>query len=185
MTKSLRSQATRDRILNEARRLFAELGYERTTIRAIAAAANINVSMVMRYWGCKEDLFAVAVEFHLRLPDLSALPQEKWGEALVSYFIDAREGPKAGDELNALLRAAASHEAARERYVDLLTSQVGAEIRSVIPEDRFKERFRLVITQLVGLGFCRYVLQHPDVVSLDRDAIIQQVGAAVQNHLTQ
>lgn len=63
MTKPLRSQVTRDRILNEARRLFAELGYERTTIRAIAAAANINASMVMRYWGCKEDRLRLLLSF--------------------------------------------------------------------------------------------------------------------------
>lgn len=113
------------------------------------------------------------------------MPQEKWGEALVSYFIDAREGPNAGDQLNALLRAAASHEVARERYVDLLTSQVGAEVRSVIPEDQFERRFRLIINQLVGLGFCRYVLRHPLIATLDREAIIQQVGMAVQNYLTQ
>ena len=37
--KPLRSQKTRDRILSEARRLFAEHGFENTAIRAVGEAA--------------------------------------------------------------------------------------------------------------------------------------------------
>ena len=47
----LRSQPTRDRILAAARLIFARDGYERTTIRAVAAEAAINPAMVMRYFG--------------------------------------------------------------------------------------------------------------------------------------
>jgi AcrR family transcriptional regulator len=183
MAKPLRSQATRDRILNEARRLFAELGYERTTIRAIAAAANINVSIVMRYYGSKEDLFAVAAHLDLRLPNLSSVPPEKRGEAIVTRFIDSREGPDASDQLTALMRAAVSHEAARQRFFDLVNNQVGPEIRTTIPDDQFEERLGLIITHLVGLGFTRYVLQHPLVVGMERDVIIRKFGAIVQSYL--
>ena len=43
-----------------ARERFAADGYERATIRAIAADAEIDPSMVMRYYGNKEKLFAAA-----------------------------------------------------------------------------------------------------------------------------
>jgi AcrR family transcriptional regulator len=49
---------TEDRIVAAARRLFAEHGYDRTTIRAIAAEAKTDPGLVMRYFESKEKLFA-------------------------------------------------------------------------------------------------------------------------------
>jgi AcrR family transcriptional regulator len=184
MAKPLRSQATRDRILNEARRLFAELGYERTTIRAIAAAADINVSMVVRYFGSKEDLFAKAASLDLHVPDLASVPPDKRGEAIVTRFLDRWEGPEAGDELPALVRAAATHEAARQRVVDLIMQQAGPEIRSTLSEEQFERRLGLVITQMSGLAFSRYVLKVPLVIALEREDIIRSLGATVQRYLS-
>src|SRR5215467_14573029 len=51
---------TQQRILTEARLLFAEAGYDRTTIRAVAAAAQVDAGLVMHYFGNKEQLFALA-----------------------------------------------------------------------------------------------------------------------------
>jgi hypothetical protein len=51
-------------------------GYERTTIRQVATDANIDPSMVMRYYGSKDGLFAAAVD-DLELPDLSAVPTDE------------------------------------------------------------------------------------------------------------
>jgi len=49
---------TQNRILEAARKLFAERGYDRTTIRAIAAEAKTDPGLVMRYFESKEKLFA-------------------------------------------------------------------------------------------------------------------------------
>ena len=65
------SQQTKAVILAAARERFAESGFERATIRAIAADANIDPSMVMRYFGNKDQLFAAAADFDLQIPDLS------------------------------------------------------------------------------------------------------------------
>ncbi|MDQ2082606.1 TetR family transcriptional regulator [Xanthobacteraceae bacterium Astr-EGSB] len=185
MTKPLRSQATRDRILNEARRLFAELGYERTTIRAIAAAAAINVSMVVRYFGSKEDLFAKAASLDLHVPDLASVPPDKRGEAIITRFLERWEGPEAGDELPALVRAAATHDAARQRVIELIMMQAGPEIRSTLADGQFERRLGLIITQISGLAFSRYVLKAPLVVALKREDIIQFLGATVQRYLSE
>ena len=61
-----RSDATRAAILAAARERFAADGYERATIRAIAADAKIDPSMVMRYYGNKEKLFAAAADVRAR-----------------------------------------------------------------------------------------------------------------------
>src|SRR5581483_1862790 len=52
-----RSEGTRRAILGAARATFAERGYERATIRAVAARAGVDASMVMRYFQSKAGLF--------------------------------------------------------------------------------------------------------------------------------
>ena len=79
---------TKAAILAAARERFAADGYERTTIRAVAADVAIDPSMVMRYFGNKEGLFAAAADFDLQLPDLSGTPVEGIGSALVAHFLD-------------------------------------------------------------------------------------------------
>src|SRR4029434_4340364 len=58
--KTPKSQRTRAAILQAAQELFATQGYERTTVRDVAARAAIDPAMVMRYFGSKEGLFARA-----------------------------------------------------------------------------------------------------------------------------
>ncbi len=182
--RPLRSQATRDRILNEARRLFAEQGFEKTTIRAVARAAAINPSMVMRYYSSKEELFATAANIEFCMPDLAILPPAERGIALVRHILERWEGPTAGDELQALLRAAGTHQLARIRLVELIEKQAVPVIKGVLPLNLTEERLGLIIMQLAGLVLSRYFLKHPSVMVLDRETIIRQVGVAVQRYMT-
>ena len=69
-----RSEGTRRAILDAARSTFAGRGYEQTTIRAVAAQAGVDASMVMRYFGSKAGLFTAAVTMDLDIPDLRSVP---------------------------------------------------------------------------------------------------------------
>src|SRR5688572_29714610 len=111
-----RSDATKAAILTAAREHFAKSGYQGATIRAIAAAADIDPSMVIRYFGNKEGLFAAAAEFDLRLPELSGLPRDAVGAALVQHFLERWEED---ETLMALLRSAVNNAAAAERLQDI------------------------------------------------------------------
>src|ERR671917_219946 len=86
-----RSLPAREAILGAARARFAADGYDRATVRAIAADAGIDPSMVMRYFGSKRQLFALTAEFDLRLPDLP--PPRPVGRFLAR---DARRSPPVG-----------------------------------------------------------------------------------------
>jgi AcrR family transcriptional regulator len=175
-----RSQETRSRILDAARRLFADEGFERTTIRATAAAAGIDPSMVMRYFGSKDGLFAAAMDFDLGLPDLSAGPADKIGETLVRHFLTRWEGPDAGATLPLLLRTAVTNTDAAERLQDVFRLQVAPVIARVTDARRARECAALVATQMVGLGYTRYVLKVPAVVALPQKVIVEQLGAVIQ-----
>ncbi|MGY2061462.1 helix-turn-helix domain-containing protein, partial [Nocardia gipuzkoensis] len=55
------SGATRAAILGAAQELFAERGYERATVRDIAARAGVNQALLFRYFGNKDELFRAAI----------------------------------------------------------------------------------------------------------------------------
>ena len=57
-----RRRRTERCILQEARRLFAEVGFERATIRGVAQRTGVDPALVMQYFGSKEGLFASAMK---------------------------------------------------------------------------------------------------------------------------
>jgi AcrR family transcriptional regulator len=177
-----RSEETRNAILAAARRRFAEDGYERATIRAIAADADIDPSMVMRYYGSKDGLFAAAVDVALGLPALEQLPAERRGEILVRHFLSLWESGRTSEVLRVLLRSAVTNEAAAERMRTVFATQVGAALG---PAEDGTTRAALVASQLLGLALCRYVLRLPDMVALDADALVATLAPTVQRYLSE
>ena len=177
-----RSDATKAAILAAARAQFAASGYQAATIRAIAAAAGIDPAMVMRYFGNKEALFAIAAEFDLRLPDLDRTPRGAVGAALVEHFLDRWEGD---ETLMALLRTAATNAAAAARIQAIFATQMGPLIARLCGEPRAAAASRagLIATQILGLALCRYVLKLPPVVRLKRAEIVRLVGPTVDAYL--
>ncbi|MER5767755.1 TetR/AcrR family transcriptional regulator [Streptomyces sp. NPDC001985] len=177
-----RSDATRAAILGAARERFAADGYERATIRAIARDAGIDPSMVMRYYGNKEGLFAAASDFDLRLSALDGVPAEGMGAALVRHFLGRWE---AEDGLPALLRASATHEVAAERARRMFDEQLRPFALRVSPRpEEAAGRAALVSSQLIGLAFSRYVLRLAPAVGMAREELVGWLAPTVQRYLT-
>jgi AcrR family transcriptional regulator len=177
-----RSDATRAAILAAARHRFAADGYERATIRAIAAEAGIDPSMVMRYYGNKEKLFALAADFDLRLPEFTDVPLEQLGVALVEHFIKRWEQDGA---LIALLRAAATNTSAAQRMQQIFADQLLPHVAATCPQPtQAPTRATLIATQMLGFALCRWILQLPAALELDQDEISTWLGPTVQRYLT-
>jgi AcrR family transcriptional regulator len=178
-----RSDATRAAILAAARERFAADGYERATIRAIGADAGIDPSMVMRYYGSKDGLFAAAAAFDLGLPDLDSLPVGQRGAMLVAHFLDRWESD---DTLMALLRTAVTNEAAAVRMREVFATQVAPAVGTVAPDPaEAAVRSGLVASQILGAALVRYVLRLPPVAGMDRGELISWLGPTVQRYLTE
>lgn len=179
--KSIR---TRQAIEAAARDLFAANGFERTTVREIGARAGIDASMVIRYFGSKEALFALVSKPELRLPDLSGIAREAIGESLVRHFLELWEGGRSGGGLPVLLRSAASNEEAAAKLRTVFREQVLPAIARAGDPSTATARAGLVASQLLGLALCRYVLKLPPLVAMSQATIVREVGAAVQRHAT-
>lgn len=173
------SEQTKAVILAAAREQFAKSGFERATIRAIAADANIDPSMVMRYFGNKDQLFAAAADFDLELPDLSGVARDQLGAALVEHFMNRWERDEV---LIVLLRASATNAEAAQRMRTMFASQLLPVIAKINPQEP-QRRAALIATQTLGLALCRYVLQLPPIVAMPHDEAVAWLGPTVQRYL--
>ena len=180
-----RSEESRSAILDAARKRFGAEGFERTTIRAVAADAGIDPSMVMRYYGSKDGLFAAATDVELQLPDLTAVPQSGLGEALIRHWVELWEGDLAHESMIILLRSSITNEAAAKRLREVFIAQVLQAVSAMVEDPKeAATRAGLVSSQMLGLALTRYVLKLPPVVAIDREAIVAGVGPTSQRYLT-
>ena len=179
-----KSIKTREAIEVAARDLFTRNGFDRTTVREIAAKARIDASMIIRYFGSKDALFARVATPDLRLPDLCTADPHSIGETLVRHFLEQWEGETAGGGLPVLLRSAASNPEAAQRLAEIFSAQVLPVVARVGSPETAQTRAGLVASQLLGLALTRYVLCLQPVVQLRREIIIRTVGETVQRYAT-
>ncbi|HEX4094480.1 MAG TPA: TetR family transcriptional regulator [Trebonia sp.] len=179
-----RSEGTRRAILDAARATFAARGYEQTTIRAVAAQAGVDASMVMRYFRSKAGLFTAAVIMDLAVPDLLSVPASDRGELLVRHFVNRWDDPRHQDEMTAMLRTGATSESVAEQLHSVL-SQLVTEPIAATGDDRAADRGALIAAQLLGLGLCRYILRFEPLASMPADDVVTAVAPSVQRYLTE
>ncbi len=98
-TPERKGQRTRQRILSASRRVFAEVGYVKATIRGIAAAADVDKSSVIQYFGSKSNLFREAVHWRIPVDELTvtdpAETAENYLRGLLSGWAAEPDGPMA------------------------------------------------------------------------------------------
>ncbi|OQO89823.1 TetR family transcriptional regulator [Saccharomonospora piscinae] len=176
-----RSRPAREAILRAARTRFGTDGYDRATVRAIAADAGVDPSMVVRYFGSKRQLFALTADFDLRLPDLREAPRDHAGHVLAEHLLARWEGD---DGLMILLRTAVTDDDVAERMRAIFTEQLTPMIAGLAGEGGdVSARAGVVATQALGVALCRYVLRLPPVVDLSPAELVAWIGPTLQRYL--
>lgn len=175
-----RSQPARDAVLAAARQSFAALGYERTTVRGVAAAAGVDPSMVIRYYRSKDDLFRAATEIDLALPDLSGVPAAERGTALARRFVELWDGPATGEVLTVLLRSAPTSAGAADRIRDIFAGQVLAMMSRADGSDAGVDQAQVPASAraaalgsfILGTALARYVLELPPLANASGEQVV-------------
>ncbi|MFG2194766.1 TetR family transcriptional regulator [Streptomyces sp. NPDC048639] len=179
----------RERILAAARTEFAAHGYDKTSIRGIAKAADVDPALVHHYFGTKEQVFGAAVEVSfepaLFVPDVLAEGSEGVGERLARFFFGVWENPVTRAPLLAVIRSALTHEAAagvlRNFVLRRLLERVAGELQ--VPDPKF--RAELAASQMIGIAMLRYVVKVEPLASADIEEIIAMVAPTLQRYLTE
>lgn len=179
---------TREAILEAARRQFAELGYDRTTIRSVAAVAAVDPALVLHYFRSKQELFLAVVELPFDpaavLPGLLAGDRRKVGERLARLFMSALDDVDARNRWTSMIRAAASEPAAARMLREILTQRVFGPLAETLGVEDAQLRATLVGSQVVGLVMARHIVQVEPIASLPSEELVQAIGPTLQRYLT-
>jgi len=171
-----RRRATETRILDSARELFAEKGFDRTTIRAVATAASVDPALVMQYFGSKRELFPQAVQA------FPAPPMTSDTDAVVDQLLTTL-GLKLGglpEGTLAMLRSMLTDPAAADHVRDALGRQIDS-IGATLPASEDPElRAALVVTTLLGITIGHQFLGLPVLRDASADHIAALLRPAVK-----
>ncbi|MCX4818497.1 TetR family transcriptional regulator [Streptomyces sp. NBC_01142] len=187
-TDSESGPGARERILQAARTEFAERGYDKTTVRGIARAADVDPALVHHYFGTKDEVFAAAIEVSfepaLVVPAILGQGTDGIGERLARFFIGVWENPATRGPLLAIIRSALTHEAAakvlRGFVLRRLLERIAAELD--VPDPKF--RAELAASHMIGIAILRYVIKVEPLASVDPEKIIEMVAPTLQRYLT-
>lgn len=189
---------TRAAILAAARSRFAQAGYDRSTIRDIAAAAGVDPALIHHFFGTKERLFAEV----MRMP---VVPSEVLDAMLAGNNPETGTGP--GEQLLrtvlgiwdvaeirstflALLRTAATSDQAADMLSEFVTDNILSRIAQLTSEKASAEdndaafRAALAASQIFGLALARYVLRLEPLTSASTDQLAVAIGPTLDRYLT-
>lgn len=179
---------TRQTILLEARKLFAERGYDRTTMRGIATIVGVDPALISYFFKTKQQLFVEAV-----LPiygPLRHVPQlldgdiSEVGRRLANYFVSYLEDPEGRKLVLGLVRACLSERAAAEILKKLFIDKTGAMLSKIGNIDHPELRANLVGTQFIGLVMLRHVVKVEPLASAPKEAVIDSIAPTLQRYIT-
>jgi AcrR family transcriptional regulator len=181
------AERTRARILAAAQTAFSEHGYQRTTIRAVAAAAGVDSALVHHYFGTKDALFLAAMQMPLNpdvfISEVILGDPAQVGERLVRSFLRIWGDPVMRQPLLILLRAAIDGEAGAELLRGFVSDALVRRVSEGLDQPTDPLRVTAAASQLVGLAIVRYVVRVEPLASASEDEVVALVGPVVQRHL--
>lgn len=187
-TASAAARETRSVILAAARDLFAEKGFDATSMRAVAARAGVDAALIYYHFEGKDDLLVQALAAPpaaevARRPIPAGTVQP--GKALVRAVLEMWEyDGELRQQASAMFRAAASHPLAAERLQAQHTEYVSVLIAQIVADDNESLRAGLIGAQLHGLLLSRYLLAVPQVAEPPLEVLVNAVGPVIDRYLT-
>lgn len=178
---------TQEAILAAARRQFAEQGYDRTSMRGIAAQAGVDQALIAHFFGSKQRLFVEVVRLPFdpaqALPALLQGDRETFGDRLARFLVGVLENPQARSRLIGLVRAAASEPEAARMVRDLLMRDVWAPVTEMLDLEEAELRVTLVGSQMLGLIMARHVIKAEPLASLPPAQLAAAIAPTLQRYL--
>lgn len=176
---------SRDEILAAARRLFADRGYDGTTVRGVAREAGVDPALVHHFFGSKDRVFVAAMEFPIDPTEVMsrvvAQGRDGLGERLARFFLAAWADATARSPMLGLLRSAMTNDEAAAMFREFITSALAGPVSEAVGVPRL--RLEAAMAQLVGVALMRYVLQLEPMASASEDEVVALVAPTIQRYI--
>jgi AcrR family transcriptional regulator len=180
---------TREAIRDAAARQFAELGYDRTSLRSIAREAGVDQKLVAYFFGTKQLLFVEVVKLPFDpavvVPVVFGGDPEGGGRRIAEFVLGILEDPESRRPLVGLVRAATSEPEAARMVRELLTREVLARIVAELGSDDADFRASLLGSQIVGLLMARYIVRIEPLASLPPEQVAAAIAPNLQRYLVE
>jgi AcrR family transcriptional regulator len=177
------ANASRAALLDAAAELFAEHGYDRTTVRDIAGRAGVNQALLFRYFGSKDALFAAVIARTGR-DKLTESPHDQVFAQILRTILSQDQRDRPDHALQIMLRSTGEDVAAKNVLHELgrdyvqalagLTDLPGGELRA-----------HLVLAWIVGIDLLRSVSGADPLASAGEEDVVGYVLPAVRVLLEQ
>lgn len=178
---------TRNDILTAAKNLFAEHGFEGTSMRSIATRASVDPALIRHFFGNKEALFThiITEQFALanQMRDSFQSGDSNRGRAIVSAYLQMWNSEDINPLLLGLVRSAISSADTNSKMQDAAwelfsTGPFGPGTTNIDPI-----AFSLMSSQLLGLAVGRYLMELPHLTSLSDTRIINELSPVIQRYI--
>jgi AcrR family transcriptional regulator len=180
LSRKERRRRSEAAILAAARQMFAQHGYERTSIRAIAELAGIDPALVIQHFGSKQELFAAAARWNVPLDELVAADRDQLPRAALRHVLDTFENAEARPASEALLRSCLTHPAATAIMRDQVMPDALAGLAATIGGPDAELRAAMVNALTLGLTISRYLLEVPAAARADPAELERVLTPALQ-----
>ncbi len=178
---------TREAIAAAAKHQFADLGYPRTTLRAIAREADVDSRLVTHYFGTKQSLFISVVDVPFDPEALAEVVLSEGsahaGHRLAQLMIRTLDDSESRQSMTSLMRAAASEDEAAFIVRRVLTERMLMPLARLLGGDRPELRAALLGAELTGYLFARYVIELPAISEVGAEELAAAVGPVMQHYL--
>ncbi|MFI7615963.1 TetR family transcriptional regulator [Nonomuraea terrae] len=180
------SADTRGEILAAARRVFAEKGFDKATVRGIAREAEVDPALVHHYFDTKAGMFAAAMQLPITpqqiLPLVVEGPREQLAERLVRLILRVTAAPETREPLVALIRSAMTNEQAAAMFREFITNALLFQVadRLEVPHLRIEAAFG----QMIGVVLARYVLRLEPIASASEDELVELLAPTIQRYFS-
>lgn len=178
---------TREAIVDAARDLFAQLGYEGASLRAIAARAGVDAALIRHFFGDKETLFTTTVVHRSNIPERMATtfagPIESLGERATDAYLQLWQEEETRGILLGLVRSAMTTKHGIEPLLEMLGGRVRDLSSDASGADPNPEQLALAAAHLFGVAVARELFKVPALVRLSHQELVERVAPAIQSYL--
>jgi AcrR family transcriptional regulator len=178
---------TRAAILDAARQEFGGVGFDRATIRGIAAVAGVDPALVHHYFGSKNALFDAALQVPVSadeiVPRVLTGDPDRIGERAVRTMLALWEDEQRQTVFRAMIRSAASNEQAAAMIRKIITRQIIGPIAHALAMPDAELRASLVGSQIMGLMMVRFITRIEPLASATADEVVAAVAPTIQRYL--
>jgi AcrR family transcriptional regulator len=178
-------EVTKHAILAAARERFGTVGFDRATIRAIAAEADVDPALIIHHFKNKQELFVAAHELPLHPADLIgqivAAPAEERGELIARAYLAVLGSP--GSPVLSLLRAAATNAHAASMLREFVEDAFLRDAAQLAGGRDAELRLALIGSHLIGVIYARELIGVSPLAERSIDDLVSAIAPTIQSYL--